>query len=569
MKKKCGIFLVLVFLSLVPLLWFKNGLLIAGGDHSSYLNFGSYLNKLFSWNYYLNGGQPNCSMFIFFPFIVLYKLTQFLGMSAQLYQKIWFVFSYFLALISIRFLFNTLFYKRDSMGTLVAMVFYLFNLYTLVMNPFIFQYWLIYAAFPLTLALYIRGLDNPNASGKYVVLGGLSSLLYSATHPALLLVSFIPLISYLLYHLLLNRQKKRLKYGLIFSLKLFTFTILINLWVLYPSLYSLFPFMPHVIASQGKIGLWATISTQIYEAFRLLGQWAWSLHHLYRFYNNVLFIGLSYIAPFLVILVLFFNFKKTKVPFFVLLAIVGIFLSKGVNPPFGVLYKWAYFNIPGFIAFREPFTKFTFITAISYTIIIGFVVDKIWTYLFLREQIKFANFKKSIFVFVVAVLLLVNVWPVFTNYYIEPGGRNKKSFHVKIPDYWKEANTWLSSSKDCFSLLELPKDSGYGTYFNWEHGYNGINPSQFLLNVPLWGHSAFSKTYSDHLADLVYDSLYNKKTDKLPILLGMMNIKYIHLRTDIEWEKTKLTSPDFNRKALEFQKGLVFERKFYRKEFYR
>ena len=568
-KKKYGIFLLLTLISFTPLLWFKNGLLIAGGDQSLFLNPGFYLDKLFLWSDYLNGGGPSPFINIFSPFLTLYKLVEILKGSAQLFQKVWFVFSYLLALVSMRYLYNTVGDRRDSVGTLVAVCFYVFNLYTLIISPFVFQYWVIYAAFPLTFTLFIKGLHHPISSGKYIALGGLSSLLYSATNPALFLVSFIPLVSYLLYYLIL-RTERRFKQSLFFSLKFFSSIILLNLWAFYPSFYTLLLYMRTTTASQGGTGLWATTSTQVYEAIRLLGQWCWSLSHLYKYYDNSLFIYLSYLFPFFIVAILLFRLKDSKILFFPLLAIIGIFLTKGVNPPLGFIYKYAYLKIPGFTAFREPFTKFTFITAISYAVIIGFVIDKLWSILTTKgsRDVPCRWFIQELFLIFVFSIILINVWPTFTNNFIRPGDKKEKSFHVKVPNYWGEANRWLHSFKEHFSLLELPKDSGYGTYFNWRYGYDGINPSVFLLDVPIWGHSCFSNNYSDRLVDLIYDGLYEYKTDKLSILLGMMNIKYIHLRTDMDWKSTKLTSPAFNRDALSFQKFIRLERRFGKKEFY-
>lgn len=60
--------------------------------------------------------------------------------------------------------------------------------------------------------------------------------------------------------------------------------------------------------------------------------------------------------------------------FFILLVLIGAFLAKGVNPPFGGIYNWLFTHVPLFNGFRDP-TKFYLLSAISYTILIPLSVD--------------------------------------------------------------------------------------------------------------------------------------------------------------------------------------------------
>jgi hypothetical protein len=48
---------------------------------------------------------------------------------------------------------------------------------------------------------------------------------------------------------------------------------------------------------------------------------------------------------------------------------MGIFLSKGTNEPFGVIYEFLYKYVPGFFLFRDP-TKWYVIIALSYSILV-------------------------------------------------------------------------------------------------------------------------------------------------------------------------------------------------------
>ena len=63
-------------------------------------------------------------------------------------------------------------------------------------------------------------------------------------------------------------------------------------------------------------------------------------------------------------------------PFFAFLSLLGAFFAKGVNPPAGVLFEWMFVHVPGFVMFRDP-TKFYLYTAIGYSILIPFTLQKI------------------------------------------------------------------------------------------------------------------------------------------------------------------------------------------------
>lgn len=72
--------------------------------------------------------------------------------------------------------------------------------------------------------------------------------------------------------------------------------------------------------------------------------------------------------------------EKRIILFFAGLALIGAFLAKGANEPFGQIYIWMFENIPGFIMFRDS-TKWYALIAFSYSILIPYCVEKIFFYL--------------------------------------------------------------------------------------------------------------------------------------------------------------------------------------------
>ncbi len=76
--------------------------------------------------------------------------------------------------------------------------------------------------------------------------------------------------------------------------------------------------------------------------------------------------------------------KQLHILYFALLALLGIFLAKGANPPLDGVFVWLYQNLPGFVMFRDP-TKFYVLISLSYAVLISFSVGAFST-IILRGQ---------------------------------------------------------------------------------------------------------------------------------------------------------------------------------------
>lgn len=81
------------------------------------------------------------------------------------------------------------------------------------------------------------------------------------------------------------------------------------------------------------------------------------------------------IFPIIAFLVLLFKKSKT-ISFWLVTAVVSLFLTKGTSEPLGNFYQWLFYNIPGFSLFRDS-SKFFFLVVLSYSILIGISFDEI------------------------------------------------------------------------------------------------------------------------------------------------------------------------------------------------
>lgn len=88
-------------------------------------------------------------------------------------------------------------------------------------------------------------------------------------------------------------------------------------------------------------------------------------------FGKVYFMRFEFIVlPLIAFAFLIFNFKNNLILFFGLTALIGIFLAKGANPPFGEIYLWLT-NLPAFFAFRDS-TKFYLLIILAYSILIPY-----------------------------------------------------------------------------------------------------------------------------------------------------------------------------------------------------
>lgn len=100
--------------------------------------------------------------------------------------------------------------------------------------------------------------------------------------------------------------------------------------------------------------------------------------------------------------------KNKIVCFWLLIAIVSIFLAKGSLEPLPNIYSWLFNHVPGFSLFRDS-TKFFFLIALSYSILIGITVDEV------LQKLRNLRKIKILFVIVLTIYFLYLIKPVFLN----------------------------------------------------------------------------------------------------------------------------------------------------------
>jgi len=188
--------------------------------------------------------------------------------------------------------------------------------------------------------------------------------------------------------------------------------------------------------------------------------------------------------------------EQLYVLFFALVGLMGIFLAKGANEPFGQIYLWMFDHIPGFIMFRDP-TKWYFLIAISYSMLIPYSIGKIFD-LLQRNRLK--NYTPYFFVISIIVYLFFLISPAILG---KLGGTFKKQQFS--PEY-KRLGQFLSNKNNFSRTFWIPSVHRFG-YFSNEHP--AVSATDFFNTSSISG---------------IFHSLSKKETETL---LQDSSIQYI------------------------------------------
>lgn len=269
-----------------------------------------------------------------------------------------------------------------------------------------------YAISPIVLYLFIRLVDR----GKFLLRDIVSSaLLLSLQIMFDIRMGYITLAAvglYILYVLIVDKR-----YLVVEGLSLALSLVVVGIIVVLMNAIWLLPMMfAHINPLQELGGAFTTKNAVKFFSFAQLENSMSLLHPNWpeNLFGKVYFMRFEFvIVPLLSFSSLLF-LKKTEaqerryILFFALLGLVGSFLGKGANDPFGSVYQWLFDHVPGFIMFRDP-TKWYLMTALSYLVLISFTVKKLPEQIdyLVKKKIGRFHFKTMFFVIVCAILLFL------------------------------------------------------------------------------------------------------------------------------------------------------------------
>ncbi len=532
---------VFVFiLSLTPWLWFKDGFIILPNESYIPLDFnGDFSDFSHTWVSRFSLGEQS-RYFVKLPFLLLGHLMKKLGASWILTEKIYFVAISLLASFSMYYLCSVLLNEEKiqkhfrKVACLISSIFYLFNVYVIYLWGHV-EMVLAYAALPLLVGLYFKGANETKGRFKYAFLFALSSQLLVLTmlNPPFYASNLIVLLMGFIY-LFITKGKSRLwpfiKYS---AVCLILFLFLNAWWVL--------PFADFILNSKQETAIGfisiASQNSSILNLFRLMGHWAWSNGSESFPYIEVYFSKLFIIIGYALTLVAFLALlTKRKILLFCLSGILlSMFLAKGSHWPMSASYLWLLNHFPGFWLFRNPYQKFTNITALFLALLLGLGTMVLYRFLIKKKN----QFLGLIFIFFNAGMILLHAFPLVNGEVMFYQSDNTNSPQVKIPGYWYEAAHWLNRQPDEGRILLLPENIGYIVPYYWN--YYGRDVAEYLFHQPYiepLGKEEFTRNEKTFVS-LVHNTLYLPlyfKPEAFNNILGYFNIRWIVQRNDYNFE---------------------------------
>jgi len=566
MRKLIAPVLLLLLVLVIFHSWFASGLLLSFDFpfYSQLMMKGAGL-QLYAWDWHLGFDgfagffSPYSWVFplIYMPQVVFGNL---LGMDWASIERVVYLYPLLILLIfSPIFFFKTLFPRNKFY--LISVLVFSFNTFSLLMAGGEIFIALAYALMPLIFALFLKITDyglritDFRERMKHSVILGLVLAAQIMVDPRIAYVTMFAVGLYLLFIIVLRianyewriksemRNTQLINYKIIIYLLIpFIITVLLHsFWLIPTVLYGKNP----VVALGSS---YSTTEAVKYLSFTKLEQTISLLHPNWP--ENIF--GMTYfmrweflLLPILAYASLLFIKRKqtadnrkqifTKssqlddlttlrlddnkvILFFALLGLIGAFLAKGANDPFGELYLWMFGHIPGFIMFRDP-SKWYPLVAISYSILIPFSVLKIYEWLKSRSKFSIFNFQflikskifnaSNLFLLVVVCYLLFLISPALSG---QLGGMFKKT---TIPQDYVKLEKFLYDQPSFFRTLWFPSKQRFGFYSNTHPEMS----ARILFN-----------TFDD-------DELLNRFSDRgVERLLQEASIKYVIVPYDSEKE---------------------------------
>lgn len=561
---------LILTIGLLSLGWFKEGLLIAGGDWN-YLSFPDYTRFYYIWEHGISTGFVNSRVFASIPLSLFFLFWEKMGFSLVTTEKILFYIIFTSCGLSMYYLTSTL--VKDRMkrtACLVSAFLYMLNPYTRTSiwhDVTLFAF--LYAFLPLILAMYIKVLKRKQAKHVFLFFVVLLLAAPAYTNPTAIAILLIPLVLYFVYYILQN-WKNRSEIKLVSKITIFTAIIffILNIWWILPVMTSFSEeFSSASVESIGLTNLDTLAlnsrNTSFLNIFRLGGHWAIGatfrgdpFYTWAESYSSNIFL---YIIGFLIPILAFSSLlsksrKQHNLLYFAVLSLLGLFLVKGSHPPFGGIYIWLFKNFPLFGIFRAQYHKLGMIVAFGYAFLIGIGISKLYSRIEHYSKHRLAS--KMFLISICFLLFVVYEYPFWTGEVIPEGGSTLPSYHVEVPEYYNNASSWLDEQNVDFRIYSLPLINLYGRPLMWEHGYGGADPSSYLFPKPVISdNNAFKGGVSE---------------GNFERTLAMMNVRYILLHNDADYKLYNISpSPEFIKTKLDSKESVYLEKSFGKLDFYK
>lgn len=539
--------LVIIMISLyLVVTWLPKSAIIAGGDVGipNLLPREQLKDVVSSWWDRHATGVASPTTYTSIPYYVILFLFESIGMGPDITQKVVFFVIIVGGAMSIYFL--GLIFSFTWKIAFFASLFYIFNLTSLsVWQRGVHNGMLMLLLAPLSLLILAWGIKKRRYSS--IILINIVSFVLSYVFGALGYVFSLWLLwtIYILTVLLDNWSEKTVrKFLLTFSVLLIISWIGTNSWwiihLLQSSGYVLGQFAPEELKARGSDVLFGLkpYHNPLYILRGLSAFYHYGIKDWGDSYLNPLILLLSWIPVLVIFSTALFriNYKLVYWKFLIILTVIILVLSKGVNAPLGLLNAWPYDLFPFLAPLRNPYEKVGILLAIPFSLLFAYGLNQINNF-FKQRKMSYLNLPSILIAF---FCLTVLVWPLWLGKIFVSEGRK---YSVSIPSYYAQANNWLESkiALDDSRILHLPLSSGESIDYNW--GYTGVEPSQYFFNGSSIGYQIGIPSVDSRIRDVLI-SIHNQDDIKIQKALASLNIGWVVIHNETVWRPRVLESTE-------------------------
>ncbi|OPY32672.1 MAG: hypothetical protein A4E32_01255 [Methanomassiliicoccales archaeon PtaU1.Bin124] len=553
--EKAEIALILI-LGLLAFTWVPSGLVVDTFDYGfSFDPERTFQNAFYIWD--ANGGigtvTPRNIPSIMPNGLYYFVMSDVIGFSLHWSQAIMFYIILAGSGISMFLLFRSLgFDQKYRHGAVFAGVLYMFSPVAsmFLWNQFTTSYYS-FVFMPLMAALMLDIIKARKGPLYIFVLAAIWSLLITSSYmnPVNAVIDWTFFTS-LVFVVMLTQKTDRKRIVLQWG-SLVVIWVAINLyWIVPMALYSSTEFAKADVGHLGVTNHEIFMSNSVPITSAIFQTGYWGLTGTYLGDNWYSWSNWASSAPYLLGLAVITIFawaglvharKNRIVLYFGLLAVFSLIMINGTNWPTGDFMLGLFDRYPFLYAFRSIFQKFGPLLTMSYAVLCGLVMGIIINYLYINKQniFRIGPMNQKVWTATglgIVMLLAISMVavPYVNGQIFYRGGEVIPSALVDVPDYYHEADDWLTEQDGDFRLLGLPYCKiGYSAY-DWQDGLWAGDPSASLFHK-----TVITSEYGD-LQDLMVNISYSISIGKyeynITKMLSVLNVRYIILHEDTNWK---------------------------------
>lgn len=333
-------------------------------------NIGQFAALPSTWDSILNTGMgiPSSSTMWITSYLNFTAFFSHFGLSWQMITIIfWLIPPIVISFLGSYHLFRHQFPQEKSFALISGFIYVLNSYFLMLISGGQLGISLAYSLAPYVLLFSFKLFNKPDFRGALIA--GLISSFQILFDPRFFMISFFGVIIYLSFYLNNKITKK-----ILFFIFNFLVIFLLHFFWLFPLISS---------KGTGSLSDASTLSSFRFFSFASFENAFALLHPNWpeNIFGKVVFFKPEFlIIPLIAYFSLFFiqitkniNLYSKRVLIFALIALIGIFLAKGSNPPFGFINEFLYSHFPPMKLFRDT-SKFYILISLSYSMLIPYTL---------------------------------------------------------------------------------------------------------------------------------------------------------------------------------------------------